>query len=217
MKEPNMKPLFNSAPVEVEAKPLPVVEEVTNPSVSQIRELLENGEDTGIIANRLGLDLKVVNKMTATVRTQSSTSIQLANEGTARDVLTTQLVNALDTIDIARDSYEGKPTAGHATAIATLIETVRNLVGDLEKHKSPDELVAKLDRDVIQPLVTELIKHLTNEMNKARNEISKNVDLSKQGIVAESIKQGLSGFGQYAKMSYDSSIDKLKKTMGVKL
>lgn len=187
----------------------------------QIKKMLHDGITPLQVAQQLGVELNetttpsLVNGKFIPAKIQNKEDFEL-NEHSARSILTNHLIVTLEAIGISEEAYSDKPTQGNALALTALIETTQSLIRDLESRQTPERKVDYIDAQVIQPMVTDMIKELSIEINQVRNEMLKYVSIDKQGVVLELIKQALSGFGQKSKLIYDSKIKKLKDLMGAK-
>lgn len=144
--------------------------DVTGDVEKTVRQLLDEGHPAEIIGIKVGISLDVIESISKNYIKYKNPS-QLNESRTPRSILESHLETLTELITlIDRDSSCDLEYDKKANAISTLVRTSQDVLKHLQQFDAKSETVRQIDKLILRPLFQELIKTVTLEINKIRQE-----------------------------------------------
>lgn len=169
---------------------------------SRIRDMIQSGKNPQEIADALGVKL-------------SSTEAVIDLKTTPDSILKSQLVTALNLLQLAELNYKEYMTHNNLSAVNETISTVQSLVKDLQAYQDPLKFYAQLDEIIIQAATKAYLQILTTELHAMRGTIFELIPIQKQSAAQKIFAGFFDGIAGSLKMQYTDIRRILARTLGV--
>lgn len=116
-------------------------------------------------------------------------------------------------VEKAHASTEG--TKG-VYALATIVNTIQSLVGDLQEQEDPDEKYRIIEKEVEQPMMQNFISALANEVETAQIKIERVTTPDTHRAISAAFHSLVTGAGQKCMTNYKDSMGVLRTILGAK-
>ena len=116
-------------------------------------------------------------------------------------------------VETTRNSTEGSKGA---YALATIVNTIQSLVGDLQEQDDPDEKYRIIEKEVNQPMMQNFISALANEIETAQIKIQRVAPPETHRSITAAFHSMVTGTGQKCATTYKENMSTLRTILGAK-
>ena len=179
--------------------------------IETVKQELEVGiTSPDIIALRTGLHVAVVEEILHEINKAGATA--KSNVEVMRDNL--DLLQ--DLLDTAQWEYRTDPNVDNSSALVQMIQTSLSTIKEIESRKDPAVIMNEILGRAIQPLFRDVIKYVTGEAGRARDDLYEGLPREYHARVDEALKSLVKGMGRATGGDYKRTVEILATVLECK-
>ena len=124
-------------------------------------------------------------------------------------ILKEEIPKMHELLSIARSRYTEESIVENSEAILNLVTSLRGIIKDMVVLSENDKILIRVDNLILRPLITSLLRSLTEALNDLKTEIKRGSDLENASTAL------LTGIGSKLSLEYARSIQELEKILGL--
>ena len=177
--------------------------------IQAVREHVSAGlKSPEIIAVKTGISIREIKGAIQSLESQGTRS--------SVDILKNNLELLQQLLETATWEYRAAPTLDNATSITSMINTSLSTIKEIESRKDPAELMNEIMAKVVQPIFQAFIKHVTAEVNRARDSLEDGIPKQYHGRIDESVKAVVKNIGRITSTDYRETVRRLAEALDCK-